>query len=168
MLFARVSTFTLSKLSHKCCHVIPTALSPHADLSTDHREDKIFVCQHNLSVLEVEVARAIKWRTWAQDKKPPRQASCSEPLLLPISSHLPLPSPPLQPFQLLSFQPSLFYINTLTSFPECRDRKVWNELPRAEPLKTLAEHSAHMLAIWQGVLWLSSILAKRGKGLLSL
>lgn len=168
MLFARVSTFTLSKLSHKCCHVIPTALSPHADLSTDHREDKIFVCQHNISVLEVEVARAIKWRTWAQDKKPPRQASCSESLLLPISSHLPLPSPPLQPFQLLSFQPSLFYINTLTSFPECRDRKVWNELPRAEPLKTLAEHSAHMLAIWQGVLWLSSILAKRGKGLLSL
>lgn len=98
----------------------------------------------------------------------PKPGKLSEPLLLPISLHLPLPSPPLQPFQLLSFQPSLFYINNLTSFPECRDRKVWNELPRAEPLQTLAEHSAHTLAIWQGVLWLSSILAKRGKGLLSL
>lgn len=168
MLSARGSTFTLPKLSHKCCHVIKTAQSPHADLATDHKEDKISVYQHNLSVLEVEVARAMKWRTWAQSKRPPSQESCNEPLLLLISPHLPLPSPPLQPFQLLSFQPSLFYINNLTSFPECRDRKVWNELPRAEPLKTLAEHSAHMLAIWQGMLWLSSILAKRGKGLLSL
>lgn len=95
-------------------------------------------------------------------------AHCNEPLHLSISPHLPPPTPPLWSFQLLSFQPSLFYINTLTSFPECRDRKVWKELPRAEPLKTLAERSAHMLAIWQYVLWLNSILAKRGKGLLSL
>lgn len=159
--------FQLSPFPSFGCHVIKTVLSSHADLATDHREDKISAST-TLAVLEVEVARAIKWETWAQDNKPPAQANCNKPLLLPISPHLPLPSPPLQPFQLLSFQPSLFYINNLTSFPECRDRKVWNELPRAEPLKTLAERSAHMLAIWQGVLWLSSILAKRGKGLLSL
>lgn len=44
---------------------------------------------------------------------------------------------------------------------------MWNELPRAEPLKTLAEPSAHMLVIQQCVLRLNSIPAKRGKGLLS-
>jgi len=119
-----------------------------------------------------KVARASKWRTPAQGKKPPPRHAAGQctlqraPAAL-VPRHLP-PSPPLQSFQLLSFQPSLFYINTLTSFPECRDRKVWNELPRAEPLRTLAEPSAHMLAIWQYVLWLNSILAKRGKGLLSL
>lgn len=111
-----------------------------------------------------------------QGKKPPAHI-CSRAMHtttslgctpFPLTSS-PLSPPPLQDFQLLRFQPSMFYINTVTSFPECRDRKVWNELLRAEPLKTLAESSSvHMLAIWQYVLWLNSILAKRGKGLLSL
>lgn len=131
-------------------------------------------CQHETLVLWLQGRKkAIKLEGAAARQQPPAHIYCTqrnEPLLLSISPHLPPLSPvhPPKSFQLLSFQSSLFYINTLTSFPECRDRKMRNKLPRAEPLRTLAEPSAHMLAIRQYVLWLNSILAKGGKGLLFL
>lgn len=119
MLFARVSTFTPSKLLRKCYRVIKTTLSLHADPSIRQRKDTcICLPAWNYQSSDSEVARAIKWKTPAQGKKPPTHTCCRamhtamSPCISPSPHTSPLPLPHFGLSSFSVFNPACF-ISTL-------------------------------------------------------